>query len=248
MGLLLLKSFVLGLDGQQPGSRFRGSRGTLLDRSQRPPEVEGRLQRHTLALVRAMVHPRLLTGLGQGLVAELCPHGADGLRGIRQALHALSRHGVQLADLLPQPTIRQHSIRRQKDIQVRVVRHPVNADVHGHAIGARQPLPKPFRQSSFLVARETPWQGRIDLPGHHSILPAVVGLHGIPEPLTLHGGHARRQEQGKRRHMLLQGVVRREPSAQINHPRGRPIGRCRHRRASLGPPHDGHRQVVERWA
>lgn len=77
-----------------------------------------------------------------------------------------------------------------------VVLDQMKANVRRYAIGARQPMAEPHSQGSFLVAREPPWQGRIDLPGHHSILPSVVDFYAIPERLTLLVGHTRRQEQG----------------------------------------------------
>jgi hypothetical protein len=66
---------------------------------------------------------------------------------------------------------------------------------------------------------EAAWEGRIDLPCHHRVCSTVMGFDRIPEGLSANLGEARRQKQGKRRHMGLARVIGHEPGPLIHHPR-----------------------------
>lgn len=123
----------------------------------------------------------------------------------------------------------------------------VQADVRRHTVGIGQPPSEPLRQGGLLLTGEATWQGCIDFTCHHGIGSTVTGFDPIPESLALDGGHAGGQEQGKRRHVLLGAEIGHNPGPQIHQPRGRPVGRCRHRRPAFRPPYDGHLQVEQRW-
>lgn len=160
-------------------------------------QMKSRLERYPLALVAPVVHLVSRPAcLHQGFIAQFGPFGADDLHGVWGGLVPLPRDGIQGANLLPEAAICQHGIARQQDVQMVVVRLPMEADVHGDLEGIRQPLPEPLSQGGFLVAAEAVRQGRIDLSGHHRIPPPVVRLHAIPEGLPLLRGGACWKDEG----------------------------------------------------
>ena len=213
----------------------------------RSAQMEARLERHALALVAPVIHPLSPSRLGQGLVAQPRPHGADDLHWIHEGPVPLDRDAIQLPDLLPQPPIHQNRVAGQQYVQMGIVRFAVEADVHPDAKGIRQPAPEPLGQCGFLDPAEPSRQGRVDLTRHHGVPAPVVGLHGIPEGLALHRGAPSGQDQGERGDVGLEAVVRHQAGPRIHHPGPGPVGAGRHRRPPLRPPEDRHRQMKEGW-
>jgi len=240
--------FVLLLNGGEPRPHLCGAGLLLLHGCNGPSQVESGDERHTLALIRPVVHALLPPGFRQGVVDHPRPCLADEFHGVDGGLAALGRDAIQRRDLLPETPIRPHFAGRQQHVHMVVPGLPVDADIHPHMEGIRQPAGEPFRQRGFLVAGEAMRQRCVDLAGRHGVLASVMLLHAIPERGAVHGRAAIGQDQGKRSHILLAPVVRDEPGPVVHHPGCRPVGGCHDRRAPLRPPENRHREVIQRRA
>jgi len=148
---VLADALVCIVDGSDLPPGLRGSGLASLQAGQGASDVEGRLPRQLLARIGAVVHPFGPSRFSQRVVDEFRPLGPNRLHGIRCALDPLPRHGVQLADLLPQRAIGEYSIGGHQDIQMRVAWLPVNADINSHTECFREPAGEPLGQRGFLI-------------------------------------------------------------------------------------------------